>query len=73
LISEKNFPILNDLKEWMDENTSKSPKNALISKALVYMNNQWLKLIRYYGNGHLPINNILAENAIRPFVIDRRA
>ncbi|NOX76155.1 MAG: IS66 family transposase [Gammaproteobacteria bacterium] len=37
------------------------------------MNNQWPKLIRYCGEGHLPISNILAENAIRPFVIGRKA
>ena len=70
---KKSLPILNDLKKWMGENMGKSPKDALISKALVYMNNQWSKLIRYCDNGHLPISNILAENAIRPFVIGRKA
>ncbi len=28
--------------------------------------------MRYCGNGELPISNILAENAIRPFCIGRR-
>jgi len=32
-----------------------------------------LKLIRYCDDGNLPISNILAENAIRPFVIGRKA
>jgi len=70
---EKSLPILNDLKEWMDKSRGKSPADSLISKALVYMNHQWPKLIRYCDDGNLPISNILAENAIRPFVIGRKA
>lgn len=70
---ENSLPILRDLKPWMDKNQGKSPKDSLIAKALVYMNNQWPKLIRYCDDGNLPISNILAENAIRPFVIGRKA
>jgi len=66
------LPVLRDLKRWGDKNRGKSSKDALISKALVYMNNQWPKLIRYCEDGHLPISNIKAENAIRPFVIGRK-
>jgi len=70
---KNSLPILQDLKEWMDKNMGKAPKDSLISIALVYMNNQWLKLIRYCEDGNIPISNILAENAIRPFVIGRKA
>ena len=35
--------------------------------------NQWPKLIRYCEHGDLNLSNILAENAIRPFVIGRKA
>jgi len=70
---EKSIPILNDLKAWIDSRLGKSPKDSLLSTALVYMNNQWPKLIRYCEDGNLPISNILAENAIRPFVIGRKA
>ena len=38
-----------------------------------YLHNQWPKLIRYCEDGRLPISNCLAENAIRPFVIGRKA
>ncbi len=70
---EKSLPVLDDLKDWMNQNMGKSPSDALISIALVYMNNQWPKLICYCENGDLPISNILAENTIRPFVIGRKA
>ena len=66
------LPVLHDLKRWGDKSRGKSPRDALISRALVYMNNQWPKLIRYCEEGYLPISNIKAENAIRPFVIGRK-
>ncbi len=37
------------------------------------MRNQWEKLVVYCTNGELRISNILAENAIRPFVVGRKA
>jgi len=70
---QKSLSVLKDLKRWLDKNMGKAPKDALISKALVYMNNQWQKLIVYCEDGNLPISNIIAENAIRPFVIGRKA
>ena len=70
---KKSVPILTDLKVWLDNNLGKSPKDSLISTALGYMKNQWPKLIRYCEDGNLPISNIMAENAIRPFVIGRKA
>lgn len=45
---------------------------SLLGKALHYLSAQWPKLIRYVENGAWPIDNNLCENAIRPFVIDRR-
>ena len=36
------------------------------------MNNEWPKLVRYLEDGLLEIDNNLAENAIRPFVIGRK-
>jgi len=70
---QKSKPALNDLKRWVTKNMGKAPKDALISIALVYMNNQWQKLVRYCDDGNLSISNIMAENAIRPFVIGRKA
>ena len=43
-----------------------------MGKALKYLSRQWLKLIVYIEDGHYPIDNNIAENAIRPFVIGRK-
>ncbi|HDS1211193.1 transposase [Shewanella algae] len=45
----------------------------MTGKAISYMLNQCPKLIVYCTNGELPISNIRAENAIRPFAVGRKA
>ena len=70
---EKSLPQLKKLRQWLDNNSHKVPKDTLTGKALTYINNQWEKLIVYCEDGRLAISNVLAENAIRPFVIGRKA
>jgi transposase len=70
---EKSLPILKKLKTWLDQNKSRVAKDSLTGKAMTYLHNQWPKLIVYCTEGELRISNILAENAIRPFVIGRKA
>lgn len=70
---QSSLPVLNTLKEWLTKNAPKVLKGSLTRDAMDYALNQWPKLITYCQNGHLRISNILAENAIRPFVIGRKA
>ncbi len=70
---QKSLPQLVKLRQWIDNNLHKVPKDSLTGKALTYVNNQWEKLIVYCEDGCLNISNVLAENAIRPFVIGRKA
>ena len=67
-----SVPLLQDFKTWVDKNIGKVEKGSLTHKALVYSRNQWPKIIRYCDDGRLHMSNILAENAIRPFVIGRK-
>ena len=69
----RSVPVLNELKAWLDKNQPRVPKDSLTGKAMTYLSNQWSKLIRYCEDGRLPISNCRAENAIRPFVIGRKA
>ena len=70
---KESIPVLEKLREWIDNNIGKVPHDSLTGKALTYANNQWDKLIVYCDDGRLNISNVLAENAIRPFVIGRKA
>ena len=49
-----------------------TPKSAL-GTAISYLRNLWPQLIRYTERGDLPIDNNRCENAIRPFVMGRKA
>ena len=66
-------PILAELHAWMLTNTPLvTPKSAL-GTALAYMGHLWPQLTRYTERGDLPIDNNRCENAIRPFVVGRKA
>jgi len=70
---QRSVPVLNKIKTYLEDNQHKIPKDSLTGKAMTYLSNQWEKLTVYCSNGELNISNILAENAIRPFVIGRKA
>lgn len=68
-----SVPVLDDLKLWLTQNVSRVPKGGLTHKAIQYTLNQWEYLIGYCEDGKLNISNALAENAIRPFAVGRKA
>jgi hypothetical protein len=67
------MPVLDDLKAWLEKNISRILKEGLTHKAMQYTHNQWDSLVGYCEDGQLNISNALAENAIRPFAIGRKA
>lgn len=69
----RSVPVLATLRIWLDKTRpGVTPKSAL-GTALSYLHDYWARLIRYTERGDLPIDNNRAENAIRPFVIGRKA
>ena len=63
---------LADFKVWLEHQAGVVPPKSLLGKAIAYSLNQWSRLERYAHSGILKIDNNLAENAIRPFVIGRK-
>lgn len=70
---QQSRPILDELKAWLDEHVNKVLPKGLLGKAISYARNQWPILLTFLEDGHLEIDNNLAENAIRPFVVGRKA
>lgn len=68
-----SLPLLNEFKAWLEQQVGKVMKGSLTRKAMEYTLNQWPYLIGYCDNGELHISNVLAENAIRPFAVGRKA
>jgi transposase len=73
LRNEKARPIWDELRVWLDRNRNATPPLSLTGKAIGYLADEWTKLIRYLDDGRIEISNVLCENAIRPFVVGRKA
>lgn len=73
LRAEKAKPVWDELRSWLDRNLNATPPQSLTGKAINYLAAEWPKLIRYLGDGRIEPSNVLCENAIRPFVVGRKA
>ena len=70
---EKMKPALDQLRDWLDDALPRIPPKSLTGKALGYLDKQWPKLVRVLDDGRLPLDTNAVENAIRPFVVGRKA
>ncbi len=70
---QHSVPALEALQIWLEKTRpGVTPKSAL-GTALAYLQKYWSRLVRYTERGDLPIDNNRCENAIRPFVVGRKA
>jgi len=70
---ELSLPRLEAFKTWLEANVGRVMKGSLTRTAMEYTLNQWPCLVGYCERGDLQISNVLAENAIRPFAVGRKA
>jgi len=70
---ERTKPLIEKLRTWLDHSIHRVPPQSLSGKAMHYMHRQWPKLIRVLEDGRVPLDTNLVENAIRPFVVGRKA
>jgi transposase len=70
---EKSQPILDEIQAWLDDKASKVLPKGLLGEAIQYTRKQWPTLVTFLKDGHLELDNNLAENAIRPFAVGRKA
>jgi len=69
---KRSKPIIEKLKNWVEETKPTITPQSLTGKALTYLDNQWPYLTAYLNHGAAAIDNNKAERAIRPFVIGRK-
>jgi transposase len=70
---EQSKPLLEKFKVWLDKAQKEVRPKGKLGEAIRYAQKYWSKLTRYVENGDWPIDNNVAENAIRPFVVGRKA
>ena len=69
---QEALPRLLALREWLIAQRLKTANGSGLARAIDYSLKRWPALIRYVDSGHLPIDNNLVENAIRPITLGRR-
>jgi len=69
---EKAKPVLDEFKKWLDVTVEAAPPKSLLGKAINYALNQWHRLIVYIDTPWVTLDNNMAENTIRPFVVGRK-
>ena len=66
-------PVLEGFKTWLDKRNTEVLGSGLLGKAIQYSLSQWDKLVAYLESPNLTPDNNACENAIRPFVMGRKA
>ena len=65
-------PAADALHAWLIEQRPKLAKADVTAKAIDYTLSNWPGLTRYLDDGHVPIDNNAAENAVRPIAVGRK-
>lgn len=65
-------PVAEALHAWLSEQRQKLAKADVTAKAVDYALSNWRGLTRYLHDGHVPIDNNAAENAVRPLAVGRK-
>lgn len=72
LRQQKAKPVIDAFHQWLKSLKAKTPPKGLLGKAILYTLNQWEQLTLFLNVGFIPLDNNLAENTIRPFVVGRK-
>jgi transposase len=64
-------PVLEALKQWLDEHKGKVLPKSVFGQAVGYAVNNWAALARYPEQGYLAIDNNLSERTLRAIAVGR--
>jgi transposase len=68
----RSQPLLESLKQWLDETLVKLSKKSDTAMAVRYALGRWEALMRYCDDGHLEVDNNAAERALRAVALGRK-
>src|SRR5215471_14553461 len=70
--NERSRPLLESLKQWLEETLVKLSKKSDTSVAVRYALGRWEALLRYCDDGRLEIDNNAAERSLRAVALGRK-
>jgi len=68
----RSRPLLGSLKQWLEETLVKLSRKSDTANAVRYALGRWEALMRYCDDGHLEIDNNIAERALRAVALGRK-
>ena len=66
------LPLMQNLKQWTEQQYLKVLPKSPIGKAMKYTLNQWHKLMNIFNDTEIELDNNLIENKIRPLALGRK-
>ena len=66
-------PLVAELHAWLSDMADQVLPQSALGKAIHYALGQWPKLTVFLEHAEVPLDNNRCENAIRPFVVGRKA
>nr|XP_061809045.1 uncharacterized protein y4qI-like [Nerophis lumbriciformis] len=66
-------PVLNQFKTWLERYLTATAPKTLLGKAIRYALRFWTPLTQFLDDGRLPLSNNETEQAIKTFVLGRKA
>ena len=69
---EHAVPLLAELHGWMVQVRTQVENGSALAKALNYALNRWEALVRYTEDGHLEIDNNIAERSVRGSCVGKK-
>lgn len=71
--NERSRPLLESMKQWMEETLRKLSRKSDTTRAIRYALGRWDALMRFCDDGHLEIDNKSAERSLRAVVLGRKS
>lgn len=65
-------PILDDLRQWLDEKRGVIPPKTPLGKALGYLHRQWNRLLLFLDDGNIEATNNRRERELRRLILGRK-
>ncbi len=69
---EVTRPILDDLKQWIDEKRGIIPPKTKLGRSLGYLHRQWKRLVLFLEDGNIEATNNRRERELRRLILGRK-
>lgn len=69
---EFTLPVLNDLRQWLDDKRGGVPPKTPLGRALGYLHRQWRRLLLFLDDGNIEATNNRRERELRRLVLGRK-